>query len=89
MAMNGVRIADLKSRLSEYLRRVRSGRSLTVLDRDTPTARIIPYEKNGPALSIRAPLPGVQKLQRVPLPPRLHLRKDVVAFLLEERQRER
>jgi len=44
MTMRGVGIADLKARLSEHLRSVRKGRSLTVLDRDTPVARIIPYE---------------------------------------------
>jgi antitoxin (DNA-binding transcriptional repressor) of toxin-antitoxin stability system len=87
--MSRVRIADLKSHLSEHLRMVRSGRSLTVFDRDTPIARIIPYEKNGPPLSIRTPLPGVKKLQQVPLPPPIRLHKDVVALLLEERQRER
>jgi prevent-host-death family protein len=42
VTMNGVRVADLKSRLSEYLRKVRRGRSITVLDRDTPIARIQP-----------------------------------------------
>ncbi len=42
LAMIGVRIADLKSHLSEYLCKVRSGRTITVLDRDTPIARIQP-----------------------------------------------
>ena len=42
MTMTGTRIADLKSRLSEHLRKVRAGGSLTILDRDTPIARIIP-----------------------------------------------
>ncbi len=35
------RIAELKSRLSEHLRSVRTGRTLTILDRDTPIARIV------------------------------------------------
>jgi prevent-host-death family protein len=84
-----VRIADLKSRLSEHLRKVRAGRSLTVLDRDTPIARIVPYEENGASLAIRAPLPDAPKLHRVPLPPPLRLRRDIVDLLLEERQGER
>ncbi len=87
--MSSVRIADLKSRLSEHLRKVRRGWSLTVLDRDTPIARIVPYEDNGASLKVRAPRPGAPKLQRVPLPPPLRLRKDVVRFLMEERQGER
>ena len=32
-------------RLSEYLRAVRGGRVVTVLDRDTPIARITPVER--------------------------------------------
>lgn len=88
VVMNDVRIADLKSRLSEYLRKVRSGRSITVLDRDTPIARIQPYEAEGASLKIRSHLPGTPKLSRVALPPPLRARKDVVALLLEERQGE-
>ena len=37
-----VGIAALKARLSEHLRAVRKGRTITVLDRDTPVARIVP-----------------------------------------------
>ena len=39
--MSDVRIADLKARLSEHLRSVRNGATLTVLDRDKPVARIL------------------------------------------------
>jgi antitoxin (DNA-binding transcriptional repressor) of toxin-antitoxin stability system len=87
--MLSVRIADLKSRLSEHLRKVRAGRSMTIFDRDTPIARIVPYETNGSSLTIRSPLPGSPKLQRVSLPPPLPLPKDIVEFLMEERQGER
>jgi antitoxin (DNA-binding transcriptional repressor) of toxin-antitoxin stability system len=34
--MRQVRIAELKSRLSEYLRAVRRGETIAVLDRETP-----------------------------------------------------
>ncbi|MGH8653255.1 MAG: type II toxin-antitoxin system Phd/YefM family antitoxin [Gammaproteobacteria bacterium] len=87
--MMRVRIADLKSHLSEHLRKVRSGHSLTVLDRDTPIARIVPYEQDGASLKVRPPLPGAPKLQRVPLPPPLRLQRDIVDLLMEERQAER
>jgi len=87
--MMRVRIADLKSHLSEHLRKVRSGHSLTVLDRDTPIARIVPYEQEGASLKVRPPLPGAPKLQRVPLPPPLRLQRDIVDLLMEERQAER
>lgn len=89
MTMNEVRIADLKSRLSEHLRKVRAGRSLTILDRDTPIARIVPWQAGDGALKVRAPLPGAPKLQRVPLPPPIPLRADIVTLLMEERQGDR
>ena len=37
--MKSVGIAELKARLSEHLKSVRRGRTLTVLDRETPVAR--------------------------------------------------
>ena len=87
--MDGVRIADLKSRLSEHLRKVRGGSSLTILDRDTPIARIVPWQAGNGSLKVRAPLPGAPKLQRVPLPPPIPLRGDIVKLLMEERQGDR
>lgn len=87
--MKKVRIADLKSRLSEHLRHVRRGRSLTVLDRETPIAQIVPYGENGALLTVRSPLPTTPKLQDVRLPAPLRIRKDIVKLLLEERQADR
>jgi len=48
-----VKIAELKSKLSEYLRSVRSGNEVVIKDRETPIARIIPYEKRPQRLVIR------------------------------------
>jgi len=84
--MIGVRVADLKSKLSEHLRKVRSGRTVTVLDRSTPIARIVPYEDQGSSLTVRSPLPGAPSIKHVRLPPPLPMRQDIVALLLEERQ---
>jgi antitoxin (DNA-binding transcriptional repressor) of toxin-antitoxin stability system len=41
--MTTVKIADLKNNLSRHLAHVRLGGELTVLDRDTPVARIVPF----------------------------------------------
>ena len=41
--MKTVRIADLKNNLSRHLARVRRGGEITVYDRDTPVARIVPF----------------------------------------------
>lgn len=40
--MRTVSIADLKNRLSRYLREVREGEELLVRDRQTPVAKIVP-----------------------------------------------
>jgi prevent-host-death family protein len=86
--MKQVRIAELKARLSEYLRAVRRGETIAVLDRDTPVARIVPVGDR-PALRVRKPAPGAPPPNRVPLPKPLPLDVDVVQLLREERQSHR
>jgi prevent-host-death family protein len=83
--MKQVRIAELKARLSEYLRAVRRGETIAVLDRDTPVAQIVPVPTRG-ALKIRKPAPGTPAPNRVALPKPAKLPLDVVQLLLEERQ---
>jgi antitoxin (DNA-binding transcriptional repressor) of toxin-antitoxin stability system len=80
--MSEVRIADLKARLSEHLRSVRNGSSLTVLDRDTPIARIVPYGTQ--PVEIRK---AKRRLRDLKLPPRPSKRTDSVAVLIEDRRR--
>jgi prevent-host-death family protein len=82
------RIAEFKARLSAYLRRVRRGHVVTILDRDTPVAQVVPYARPTP-LAVREPLGRYAKPSDVPLPPPLPLELDIVDLLLEERQRER
>ena len=86
MVMKAVRIAELKASLSEHLRRVRRGHPLTVMDRETPIARIVPYDAGSDVLVVRRPAPDAPSLQEVVLPPPLRLRRDVVRLLLEERR---
>jgi prevent-host-death family protein len=85
MVMKAVRIADLKSRLSEHLRRVRKGHPLTVMDRETPIARILPYDTGSDLLVVRRPAPDAPPLQEVTIPPPIRLRRDAVRLLLEDR----
>lgn len=89
LVMSAIRIAELKAHLSEHLRSVRQGRSLTVLDRDTPIARLVPYRPQGEMLTIRRPSGHSSALHDVPLPPPLPKRVDIVALLLEDKQPER
>jgi prevent-host-death family protein len=85
MVMKQVRIADLKARLSEYLRAVRGGETIAVLDRETPVAQIIPVGDRS-KLRVRKPTPGTPAPNRVKLPKPAKLNMDVVQLLLEERQ---
>lgn len=83
--MKAVRIAELKDRLSEHLRSVRRGRSLVVLDRDTPIARIVPYRSDADELVVRParrPFAEARKALRLRPPP---VTTDSLAALLEER----
>ncbi|MBV9612496.1 MAG: type II toxin-antitoxin system prevent-host-death family antitoxin [Acidobacteriaceae bacterium] len=83
--MRQVGIAELKSRLSEYLRAVRRGETISVLDRETPVAQIVPVGQKS-ALRIRKPAPGTPPPNRVQLPKPVALKLDIVELLMEERQ---
>lgn len=82
MVMKTVRIAELKARLSEHLRSVRKGRTLTVLDRDTPVARIVPYAAE--PIEIRT---ATRRLRDLKLPPAPSTPTDSLAVLLDDRRR--
>lgn len=83
--MKQVRIAELKSRLSEFLRAVQRGETLAVLDRNTAIAHIVPIrERTAPR--IRKPTSGTPAPNRVPLPKPARLDLDIVDLLIEERQ---
>ncbi len=79
--MSRVGIADLKAHLSQHLRRVRGGRTITVVDRDTPVAQIVPYDAERP-LEIRR---ATRKPGELRLPPPLAKATDSLAVLLQER----
>jgi prevent-host-death family protein len=82
MVMTAVRIADLKARLSEHLRAVRKGRTLTVLDRDTPVARIVPYATE--PVEVRR---ATRRPRDLKLPPPPKTPTDSLAVLLDDRRR--
>jgi prevent-host-death family protein len=88
MVMKQVRIAELKAKLSEFLRAVQGGESITVLDRNTAIAQLVPIrERLG--MRIRKPTAGSLPPNKVPLPKPAQLKIDVLELLLEERQSHR
>ena len=86
--MKQVGIAELKSRLSEFLRVVQGGESIAVLDRNRAVAHIVPIIER-PGLRVRKPAPDSPKPNQVSLPKPTQQKIDVLELLLEERQRHR
>ncbi len=84
--MTDVKIAELKARLSEYLRIVRRGHEVTVYDRNEPIARVVPYTRSS-ALVVREGRRKYETLGEIPMPPSVKLDIDPVALLLEDRKR--
>jgi prevent-host-death family protein len=83
--MKQVRIAELKSKLSEFLRAVQGGQSVVVFDRNTAIAQIVPI-REGSGLRIRKPASGSPAPNKVSLPKPARLKVDVLELLLKERQ---
>jgi antitoxin (DNA-binding transcriptional repressor) of toxin-antitoxin stability system len=88
MVMKQVRIAELKAKLSQFLRAVQGGESFAVLDRNTAIAQIVPLNER-PGLKVRQPVSGSPAPNKVALPKAMLLDIDVVELLLEERQSHR
>lgn len=82
MVMKGIGIADLKARLSEHLRAVRKGRTITVLDRDRPVAKIVPYAAEPIEVRRATRRPGDLSLPAPPKSP-----TDSLSVLLDDRRR--
>lgn len=91
--MEKAKISELKNKLSAYLRKVRAGDTVLVLDRNRPIARIEPVTG---ALGVGARLDrlaaaGLVSSPRRPLPPSFwkakppRSRRSVVKALLDER----
>ena len=76
-------VSELKARLSEYLAQVRRGATVTVCDRRTPIARLVPFDGDAGGFEVREPTAAAD----LPLGPGITLRKqvDVVALLRADR----
>ena len=76
-------VSEFKAKLSGYLAQVRRGASVTVCDRRTPIARLVPLEGNAGDIEVREPIEAAG----LPTGPRIALRKqmDTVALLRADR----
>lgn len=83
----GVGIAKFKAHMGRYLREVRKGYSITILDRDHPIATVLPCAAEKPRLNVR---PARRKWGSIVLPPPLPPGSpDSLTILLEDRNRDR
>jgi len=84
--MDSVTVAELKAKLSYYLREVREGRSFTVLSRDIPVATLGPYDPvDHDGLEITEPTEDPALWGQIDLPPLL-LSRDIAEILIELRE---
>jgi len=92
--MEKATISQLKNRLSAYLRLVREGKTVVILDRNQPVARLekVPEELRSDARLARLESKGIVSRATKPLPlalPRTRApqaKSSVVAALLDERR---
>jgi prevent-host-death family protein len=82
-----VGIAELKGKLSEYLRVVRKGGQVVIKDRETPIARLVPFEKSRPRLETVSPTMSLKEMDKLPFFKPKGLRPgDLERALREERK---
>lgn len=82
--MKRTKVADLKAHLSSYLADVRAGASVLVCDRNTPVARLVPYEQPDDGFVVREarrPIEDLRKVRGV----KLRRKVDVVQQLRSDR----
>ena len=81
--MQTAMVSELKAKLSGYLARVRRGATITVCDRQTPIARLVPLENDAGGLEVREPT----EPDDLPTAPGITLEKqvDVLALLRADR----
>ena len=83
---NTVNIATLKAKLAQYLRIVKGGEEIVVLDHKMPVARIIPIEeslKSLPSTKPKADFSGIVNMKVPPLEKKPKV--DIMTLLLEDR----
>lgn len=67
--MAQVSISDLKSHLSEHLRRAEAGEVIEVMDRARPIAKVVPIGSDGAALELIPAERSFASVRSVRLPP--------------------
>ena len=66
--MNQIKISELKSQLSHYLRYVQQGEEIIVTERNRPVARVIPFLPLSTGLKIRPAKKSPKNLTKIKIP---------------------
>ena len=82
--MKRAKISELKAKLSAYLRNVRNGETVLVMDRTTPIAKLTPIEQPEDEVVIIGPSGPTHALKKLK-PVRLRKKVDIVELLRESR----
>lgn len=84
--MKSVKISELKSKLSSFLKQVRNGAEVIVLDRDTPIAKVVPYPADEDKFTTIPPVHGFKGIEKIKI---LSLKKKInsLKLLLEDRRK--
>lgn len=79
-------VAKFKNQLGEFLRLVKKGEEVIVLDRLTPVAKLIPYKEEEPfKLETSKPKRVFGGFEKFHCPPLSPSKTDSLALLLEDR----
>ena len=80
-----VKVSELKAKLSAYLAQVRRGGTVTVCDRKTPIASLVPVDEHAGEVEVLE----ATNAEGLPMGQRIRLKKriDVVALLRADRGR--
>jgi prevent-host-death family protein len=84
-----VNIAQLKARLSYYLRAVRDGAEIIVKDRDTPVAKLVACKPRKPKLSVIPARGKLSDLNDLKLTRPANITMDTIMEALDWTRRDR
>lgn len=87
--MTRVGIAELKAKLSDYVRRARGGETVVVCDRDLPVADLVAHREGREPLEITPPSGKYQRISDIPMPNLPTIPVSVTDVLLEARRNDR
>lgn len=79
-----VQVAELKARLSEYVRVAETGRTVVVTAYGRPVVDLVPHREGGPVLRLR---PATRPWGSVKLPRTGRGRTDSLSLLTEDRRK--